>query len=532
MNSAFIGQNINFAINLLASLALFSVFWLIFDAWTQRKKFIEALKWSGFLLLAIGFLLNAAIVEQSGVSRNAIADALPLVSLIFRCLGYALIVAGQFADPLMARPVYVDEFAEPKKSAPVVFTPLATFKLVLVPLLPLAAAILYWRRATTGLERHLKPLAAAFFGLAIFELLISIAITQNTANPLLYNIVAVYGPIWWVAHVVLLISSLVFANWVWRYLTKRLSSQIFIVLLATTVCIYFASTVGFSYLLLGNTKTQALSDLTTASNVLDYALTSQKAELSAQAEAVVTRPQLVQAAEASDHLAMVAAINSYAADNKLSSVVVTDGEGKVLLRSDDPDRWGDSLSDDSLVQRALIGRSADSVRTSKGVVAPVVTLVSIQPIRGDKNFVVGSVLVARTVSNAFVDGIKSRTGLDATIYAADQRSATTLKTSDGNQRAVGIKEADEAIARTVLDNGDQFSGEVSFQNRAYLAAYAPLKDADNQPVGMLLVARPATALLETATRSIELAFIIAVGLLVTSTYPVYRISKKIAGNVR
>jgi len=532
MNTEFIGQNIHFAVNLLASLAMFSVFWLIFDAWTQRKKVIETIKWLGFLLLAVGFLVNGAVIERFGGGGGFISDELPLISEILRIFGYIFIVVGQLADPLMKKPTYADGAATTQTTAPAILGPVAILKLVILPILPLMAALLYWRRATIGLERHLKPLAYAFVGLAIFELL-SLAVTlQSTANPLVYNLVAVFGPLWWAAQIILLGSSLVFGNWVWRYLIKRLSSQIFIVLVTTTVCIYFASTVGFSYLLLNNTRNQALTDLTTASNVLDYAVGSQKSELAAQAEAVVTRPQVISAAQQGDHPAMQTAIGDYAAKHQLSSVTVTDGDGKILLRSEDPDRWGDSLSDDSLVQRALIGRAATSVKTSDGVLAPIVTLISIQPIRDANNLIVGSLSASRTISNAFVDGIKSATDLDSTVYAGNRRSATTLMTTDGRNRAIGIKETNFDITDTVINKGKSFSGEVTYQNRVYLAAYTPLKDADNTPVGMLLVARPASDLLATATRSVELAFVIAVGLLALSVVPVYLLSKKIAGSVK
>lgn len=541
MNTEFIGQNLHFAVNLLASLAMFSVFWLIFDAWTQRRKAIEAIKWVGFLLLAVGFLLDGAVIEQFGNNSGFFSEKIPVIFTILRSLGYILIVIGQLADPLMKRPTYAEDSddgqVDKRSPANLALTPAgigpgAVFKLIFLPGLPLVIAALYFRRATTGLERHLKPLAFGFLGLAVFEFL-SIATTmQSSSNPLIYNLVAVYGPLWWTAQISLLLSSLIFGNWVWRYLTKRLSSQIFIVLVSTTVCIYFASTVGFSYLLLGNNRTQALTDLTTASSVLGYAVGSQKLELAAQAEAVVTRPQVISSAQQSDPVGMQAAIGDYAAKHQLSSVTVTDGDGKVLLRSEDPDRRGDSLSDDSLVQRALIGRSASSVKTSNGVIAPIVTLVSVQPIRDSNNLIVGSLSASRTISNAFVDGIKSSTGLDSTVYAGDSRSATTLKTTDGRNRAIGIKETNQTITDRVVGSGKSFSGEVTFQNRIYLAAYTPLKDADNKPVGMLLVARPASDLLATASRSVELAFVVAVGLLIVSIVPVYLISKKIAGSVR
>lgn len=536
MNVDFIGQNVHFAVNLLASLAMFSVFWLIFDAWLGRKRLTETLRWSGFLLLALGFLANGAVIDSVEVKTSAVNHFLPFLANLLRIIGYGLVVAGQLADPLMKRPTYTDEFAaaEPAKKAvsKMAMVPATLAKFVLLPVLPLVAAGLYWRRATTGLERHLKPVAIGFGGLTIYELLSAFTSLQTTANPLTYNIVQTYGPIWWVAQILLLVASLIFGNWVWRYLTKRLLSQIFIVLVTTTVVIYFVSTVGFSFLLLGNTRAQALADLSTASHVLNYALISNEQALQAQAEAASLRPGVANAAATSDHKAALAALGTFARDHRANSLIITDADGKVLARSEDPERFGDSLSNNSLIQRALIGRSVSSVTVSQGVVAPDVSLVSSQPIRNEQGLIVGTVKMTQAISSAFVDNVKAATGLDSTVYGNDQRSATTLMTADKIHRAVGIKETNKTILNTVLKNGRAYDGETKYQNRSYLAAYTPLLDADNNKVGMLLVAHPASQLLASATKSTELAFLTAVGLLILSVGPVYLLARKIAGDVR
>jgi hypothetical protein len=542
MNLEFIGQNVHFAVNLLASLAFFAVFWLTYDAWQERKKRVEAVKWSGFLLLAIGLLLNGAVVEQAELNHGFLVTTLPILSVILRIIGYGLLIAGQLLDPLQKKPVYASDLeseftAKPARKKVQAVTPVAAgagsvAKLVLMPVLPLCIAFQYWRRATVGLERHLRPVAVGFGLMAVFEVLAAANAWHTTTNPLFYDWVAVYGPIWWGAQLALLAAGIIFGKWVWQYLTKRLHSQIFIVLVTATVGIYFVSTAGFSLLLLGNTRSQALNDLSTASKVLNYAVAGRELELKAQAEAAVVRPGITAAAMTSDHIAAIQAAGSFAGNHQLSSLVVTDADGKILFRSDDPGRWGDSISDNSLVQRALIGRDAASVSVTSGVVAPNVALVSALPIRTPEGLIVGSIIASRSISNAFVDGIKSSTGLDSTVYGKDQRSATTLTTADGKHRAVGIKETNNDVLTTVLKQGKDFRGETSYQNRTYLAAYAPLKDADNTTLGMLLVARPASSLLADAGRSIELAFLTTVALLALSIVPVYLIAKKISSGVR
>jgi hypothetical protein len=533
MNLDFIGQNVHFALNLLAALSMFAVFWLTFDAWLERKKRLEAIKWFGFLSLALGFLLNAASVEQISASHTRMMTALPLIAVVLRVLGYVLVIAAQLADPLIPRPKYKNELdsAFNKKLTPAVIGG-SGLKVFLLPLLPLAIAGLYWRRATTGLERHLKPVAYGFVGLTFYELLSAITGFQDTMNPLVYNVVRSYGLVWWLAQIALITSAIIFGNWVWRYLTKRLLSRIFIVLVTTTVGIYFISTAGFSFLLLTNTKDQAVSDILTASQVLNYAFSSNKQALEAQAEAASVLPGLAAAATTGDHQPTLAAIGTFARDHHVNSLTVTNADAKVLVRSEDPTRYGDSLSNNSLIQRAMVGHSVGSVLVTSGVVAPTVSLIAVQPVRDHQGFIVGSVSLTQTISNAFVDNIKSGTGLDSTVYGNDQRSATTLKTADTLHREIGIKEINPTVLKTVLHDGKSYSGEASFQNRSYLAAYSALKDADGTTVGMLLVARPASQLLASASRSTELTFLTAVGLLFVSIFPVYVLARKITGDVR
>ncbi len=543
MQLQFIGQNVHFAVSLLASLAVFAVFWLTFDAWLERRRLREAVKWSGFLLLALGLLLNGAIVESGNINASFWSTLLPGISLGLRIAGYIAIALGQILDPLMLRPSYEvpQEGGEPAVAATpntsqpmqgAVIGGVAIAKMIALPFLPLVVAGLYWRRATTGLERHLRPVVIGFALLTAFELGTALGALRASSNPLVYNWVATYGPIWWMTQAALLAGGIILGRWVWQYLTKRLISQIFMVLVTTTVVIYFVSTAAFSLLLLRNTRSQALDDLATASHVLDYALTSRKAEIAAQAEAVAFQPGVASAATSADHRAMITAVGDFAVSHQLSSLVITDADGRVLLRAEDPDRWGDSRSNDSLVQRALIGREASSVAVLKGVVAPNVNLMSARPVRDSSGLIVGTVTVARAVSSAFVDGIRSATGLQSTVYGGDQRAATTLTSGDGLHRAIGLRETNGQVLSTVLHQGKSYSGETSFQNRAYLAAYAPLKDDDKNTVGMLLVARPADTLLAAAGRSVELAFLISVGLLALSIAPVYLIARKISNGVR
>jgi len=534
----FFGQNAHFAISLVAALAAFAVFWLTFDAWLERRRRIEAIKWVGFGLLAVGFLVSAATLDQRSLIPGILAAQVAGFAFALRILAYALIALGQILDPLQARPQSEPIEATPPnpKSTPKHAAGLGMvvsgIKVALLTLLPLLVAGLYLRRATVGLERHLRPVAVAFAWLGTYELFSGALAWQDTANPLLYRLVAAYGPLWWIAQAALLIGAVVLGRWVWQYLTKRLFSQLFIVLVTSTVLIFFISTVGFSFLLMRNMNTEALSELSTSSRVLNYAVASRQAEAAAQAEVVSQNSAVIQAVVSRDRPALAATLTDYLSAHQLSSLVITDGSGQVLLRAEDPARWGDSLSSDSLVRRALIGESTQSVTSRAGVVAPSVALVAARPLRDSGGAIIGMVIAGRAVGNSFVDGIKSATGLDSAVYGSDIRAATTLVAADGVTREVGIRETTAAVRKTVLAQGKAYSGSTQFQHRDYLAAYSPLKDADGNPVAMVLVARTQDQLLAVAGQTIQLTFLMAVLLLIVSILPIYLIARRLAGQMR
>lgn len=83
-----------------------------------------------------------------------------------------------------------------------------------------------------------------------------------------------------------------------------------------------------------------------------------------------------------------------------------------------------------------------------------------------------------------VDSVTEDTGLLATIFAAGTRISTTVK-EDG-KRLTGTTASDE-VQKTVLQNGNTFFGEVILSNQDADAYYVPLKNANNEIVGMWFV---------------------------------------------
>lgn len=539
----FLLQNLHFAINLFASLVFFAVCWLYLDAWLETKEYKELFKIIAFGLFSLAFLIHATYIEQS-VLANAIFNVslVEMLANITKLAAFIFLIVGLVIDPIQPKPIYKDEQPQAKPASKT--QPAAAMGafgvqvaggllwVICFPLLSLAAFLLYLRRATVGLENHLKPLTLGFFFIFLYEVVSISEFFQNTTAISVYNIVRPFGPLWILAHVLLFIGVTIIAKWVFNYLLKRLETEIFMIFNISVLVIFLVTTVAFTGLLLTNLRDSALAHLTTDANVVQYAIGSKQAEALSDAEVVSQNSQLQTAIATNDRKTLKALSTSILLAKKQSFLIIVASSGAVLMRGEDNDKIGDSLSNDSLFKRALRGEKSSSVATKDGPIAPIVSIRSAVPITASTGQAIGVVIVGSDIDNAFVDGLKATTKLDVSVYADNVLSATTFIASDGKSRYIGIKEEDKNINKNVLIDGKNYSGELNILNVAYLAAFTPLKDVDGNPVGMLFAGEQQVSTIQAASSSIEYTFIIAVLFLLISILPSFLISRFITNQFK
>jgi methyl-accepting chemotaxis protein len=397
--------------------------------------------------------------------------------------------------------------------------------------LSLAAFLLYLRRATVGLENHLKPLTFGFFFIFLYELFSLSKIFENTTTISIYNIVRPFGSLWILAHLFLLIGVAIIAKWVFQYLLKRLQTEIFMIFNISILVIFLITTVSFTGLLLVNLKDNALSHLVTDANVVQYAISSKQSETLSDAEVVSQNMQLQTAISTNDKATLKTLSTSILLAKKQSFLIIVASSGAVLMRGEDNEKIGDSLSNDPLFIRAIRGEKASSVTTKDGPIAPVVSIRSSVPITNTGQ-TIGVVIVGSDIDNAFVDGLKATTKLDVSVYADNVLSATTFIATDGKSRYIGVKEEDKNVSKTVLIDGKNYSGDLNILNVPYFAAFTPLKDVDGNPVGMLFAGEQQVSIIQAASSSIEYTFILAVLFLLISILPSFLISKFITNQFK
>jgi len=524
LSIVFISQNLHFAVELFAALVTFAVFWLYFDAWLARKKVQQIPLWLGFFLLSFSFLVNATIIDRSILVSPVLGKFSEALAVIVRLLGYGLIIFNQIRDPLQKVP-HTEGLKLESKSALLGFVPVSISSQLFAPLGSFACSLLYYRRSTAGLERHLKTLAIAFAILGVSETFSLSVFLRNSDNPFIYSLSASFGLLWYLQIIALLIAMAVMGRWVWQYLVTRLQSQLFMIFTSAILAIFLLTTVSFTFLLLRNVENESLDNLETATKVLDYALKSRKEETLSSSESLATNPDIVKAVFVKDHKALNNQVQKLLETKAKSSILVTDESGMVLSRAEEPDRWGDSLSDDPLTQRALVGLLGSSISAKEGIIAPLIYIKAASPVRDGNKNIIGSITVGVLIDNGFVDGIKATTGLDSAVYGGNVRAATTLTAPDGKSRWVGIKEENPEIKNQVLKNGSTFKGSVAVLNQPFIGAYSPLKDVNNEIVGMIFIGKPQSSILLAAGKSIELTFLVAAILISLSIVPSFLISR-------
>jgi len=521
MWSQFLLENFHFAVNIFAALAFFSIFWLYFDAWLERKTFKEGLKILGFLFLSLSFLTHAILVESPTLTVSLLGTGLSeIVAMILRNIGYLLLIVGLISDPLIPKP----------KHGAIIITNLA-FPYLTTPVLAVAAAWLYLRRATIGLETHTRSVTLAFFITALHELTAVPSLFINNPSVDIFRLVSPFGPIWIASHLILFAGSLVLIKWAFFYLLKRINTQLFIIFTTTTLSIFLLTTVSFTFLLLKNISDETLTRLSTDVSVLSYALDAKKSESLSSAFILAQNTAIIDAISTPNRQVLATSSEELLLSRNLNSVIILNETGQVLARGEERDRIGDSMSGDSLVKRALIGESVSSLSLKEGAIAPTVFVISAVPIKSQDK-VIGVIEVAMSLDNNFLDGIKKVTGLEVGVYGGEVLSATTISDLRGVTRPIGIKNTNKTISNNVLTKGEDFSGQISLLNTSYFAVFHPLKDADNSVVGMLLAGRPATSIFAAAGKSIELTFLVTVLLIVLSVLPSYTIARYITNQLK
>jgi len=513
----FLFSNINFTASVFSAFVFFITGWLYNDAAKVQPKNKNLItKSRGFFLLAFSFAAQASSLDVKffllAVQWLEVAGlVIVLISLLkeskFRFTGKKILIFFSI--------IFASSF----------------FSLIpITAALYLVISLIYLRKVAESYEKQFKSVFLAFLLLSIAEILSIGFLWRATTNVFFSNFFSDFGALWIITRLIEIIGLFILAKWALGYFRFRLASQLFISTISTTLLIFLVTTNLFTFLLLRNVEQDALAHLETDAKILQFALERLQKEAFSDAQSIAQDTAFQNAFLNRDKKEIYRITSNYLIAQGTSFLAVTDQNGNVLMRAEDKEKIGDNLESDPIVKSALLGKKLSTVVTSSGVFLPAVEVKAAMPIV-TYGVVRGAVATGFLVDNAFVDGVKSTTGLDVAVFADRRRAATTFLSPDGKSRAVGTIESNASVISKVLGKGEIFSGSSQVLNQSYYTVYTPLKTYGDKTIGMLFVGKLQTELINAANRSVQLTFLGSVILMIASIIPAYYISKYIGGQM-
>jgi len=424
-------------------------------------------------------------------------------------LGLILIVVSLLREPILKVP-----------SMSAAFLPLISISSVPIIISGYFAIYLVYRiKATKGLEKQLKKAATGFIFLFLAHVVDLTYIFIKPETAFLQSILSEFGAVWMVKSIIYLIGLLTLFSWMWGYIRFRPAPQLFVVILSSTLGIFLATTVFFSYLLLTNIENDTFAKLKTDIKLFQYSLERLQEESITKAKSIATNGDVITALNESDTDSLEEITIPLMEDQKTDSLILADYDGLIIYKAEDQLRSSGSLKDDPLFESAVLGNPLTTITGESSALSPVIFASSAVPI--ENKYVVKT---SFAIDNAFVDGVKDVTDLDVTLFAGDTRSATTFTSNDG-LRFIGSKISNDKVKDEVLNNSQVATTRINLFGKNYYAAYAPLVTLNDKVVGMISVAKPQSELFEVLRKSISLTFAGSAILMLLTTPVIYMVSK-------
>jgi len=222
--------------------------------------------------------------------------------------------------------------------------------------------------------------------------------------------------------------------------------------------------------------------LTVAENIVEYELSEMMTKAHLAVLAMSNNHDLAEALLSNDREKVATTAVSLKTVANVDYCVVMDSDGVVIIRSYEPDNYGDDMSLLPHVEAALNGFSEPHIwqgfSISLGVSASA-------PVYDNYMNCIGIVSLGfRLDEQQFPYRLKQLTGCEVTVFRDDMRVSSTVINEDGTY-ALGER-ADEEISGIVLA-GEEKTTRINLDGRNALVKYNPIFGIGDEVVGMFLV---------------------------------------------
>jgi methyl-accepting chemotaxis protein len=167
---------------------------------------------------------------------------------------------------------------------------------------------------------------------------------------------------------------------------------------------------------------------------------------------------------------------------ELGYFVVTDSTGTVLARAHEPEKYGDSISKQVNIQKALAGEP--SVGIEEGSVVKM-SIRAGAPVKDEQGNIVGAVSAGYVFGDQnFTDSLKNILGTDILVYSGEDLTMSTF-TKD-NKRFVGEK-LDKELHTLLYEKKQSYTHTGKVLGENYLLAYTPIISVKSDVLGVLVI---------------------------------------------
>ncbi len=310
--------------------------------------------------------------------------------------------------------------------------------------------------------------------------------------------------------------------------TKSIQSQLILFFtIAILVPTVITSTVGVKIIkdqIITHAESKTISDLNSAREIYRNKIS----QIESITRLTASRSLVINALKESNSLFLQKDLLRTLQRESLDVLTIVDKYGKVLARGRSSKIFGDILKEDKLVERAISTKrivsgtdivSSDYLAKESPALAEQaymdvlptqkakprksfketsgLMLKAAVPVFDDNGSFIGVLLCGILINRNFeiVDKIKEtihEKGIykgreigTATIFQNDLRISTNVKNTDGT-RAISTLVSEE-VYETVLVRGERFVGDAFVVDAWYISAYEPIRDIENNIIGILYV---------------------------------------------
>ncbi|MDR2600457.1 MAG: response regulator [Oscillospiraceae bacterium] len=258
--------------------------------------------------------------------------------------------------------------------------------------------------------------------------------------------------------------------------------RIFISMIALTVGCGLAVFIS-SFILFNREVTEASNDANhTAEGVVRHEISILKASAYNAVLGLADNKELKEALIADDHERIAAFAHFLHGTALIDYCSILDISGNIIIRTHDPDSYGDNAAYQPQIAAALEGRQ--EVHIIQGKIIQI-GISAGTPVYDDDNNLIGVLTVGYRLDTLdFVLSLGILTTCEITIFRDNRNVASTLIHEDGS-RVIDTIVAPH-ISELVLA-GETYVNRMSLFNRSMLARYIPLFGANNEVVGMVFI---------------------------------------------